>query len=102
MKHRIGLTLLVITLMSCSFCFGAGFEQTRWDEEGYTSPITTDEGLMIIEQARHSHQWYIDNPNQMAGTYPPMTLEFQKGCVKRYDQLRQLLLTLANKERHRD
>jgi len=104
-KRRIGLLLLVVTLMmGCSFCFGAAFEQAKWDEEEYASPVTLDEGLMIVARARRSHQWYVDNPSRIrvVETYPPLTLEFHKECVERYDQLRQLLLTLAKKEGHRD
>ena len=73
-------------------------------EDTYPEPMTVNEALKFIRNARYSHQLLIDlgEPLQLAkadGTQPTFVevgdLELQKKVVKQYDQLENLVIRLS-------
>ena len=65
-------------------------------KEQYASPISLADALDIIREARYIHQDIVDRPqyaNSIRGG-----VEFHKRWVTRYDQLRELILSLTSME----
>jgi len=54
----IYLTLLALVLV-LGFCSGVGWEQTK---VYVAEPSTVEEAILFLEEARASHQVYVDNP----------------------------------------
>ena len=54
----IYLTLLVLVLV-LGFCSGVGWEQTKVHA---AEPSTVEEAILFLEEARASHQAFVDNP----------------------------------------
>jgi hypothetical protein len=67
----------------------------------YPSPITVEQGLDFIADARYTHQYFLDHPELMTRFRDSfttngfdLTVERETEWVRRYDQLRELIIRL--------
>ena len=58
-------------------------------------PITVEQALEIIDRGRDSHQYYINHPELCSAQIG--SVGFHRRWVKRYNQLEELILYLADK-----
>ena len=75
--------------------FPAGF----WQEE-YPDPITVEDAMEILRQARFVHQYYLGeitaDPNNTISGFGDIS--WQMKWIKHYDQLRELIIKLNGGE----
>ena len=75
------VTVLAVAVFFVGFCIG----NITMPQEAYPS-ITVDDAMVILDRAIYSHQYYID--------YPEGDIEHHKDCIKRYNQIKDLIQRL--------
>jgi len=78
--------LLVILLLTCGFVAGVNYRTQELD----TTPLNIEFAIEIIERARYSHQYYIDNPDEL-GNATVQNMRHHRDCVIRYTYVINLL-----------
>ncbi len=89
----IYLTLLVLVLV-LGFCSGIGWEQTKAQT---ANPSTVEEAIIFLEEARATHQAFVDNPEWIREGLGDWN--HHKRWVERYSSIITLLLEREDRGR---